>query len=119
MARDLGISEGTAGQVVTATALVGAIAALLSNVLIGRLDRKNVLVWLSILAIASNLLSTFATDFWLLLVGRADLGIALSAFWALSVAVVARLVLRPLVEGWPWLVSAFRWRALPRHRWAL
>ena len=37
MARDLGISEGTAGQVVTATASVGAVAALLSNVLIGKL----------------------------------------------------------------------------------
>lgn len=92
MARDLGISEGMAGQVVTATALVGAVAALLSNVLIGRLDRKIVLLVLSALAIASNLVATFATDFWLLLVARAGLGIALSAFWALSVAVVARLV---------------------------
>ncbi len=92
MARDLGISEGMAGQVVTATALVGAVAALLSNVLIGRLNRKAVLLGLSALAIASNLIATFATDFWLLLVGRAGLGIALSAFWALSVAVVARLV---------------------------
>lgn len=92
MARDLGISEGMAGQVVTATASVGAVAALLSNVLIGRLNRKAVLVGLSVLAIASNLIATFATDFWLLLVGRAGLGIALSAFWALSVAVVARLV---------------------------
>ena len=92
MARDLGISEGTAGQVVTATALVGAVTALLSNVLIGKLDRKLVLVGLSVLAIASNLLATVATEFWLLLLGRAGLGIALSAFWALSVAVVARLV---------------------------
>jgi DHA1 family purine ribonucleoside efflux pump-like MFS transporter len=92
MANDLGISEGMAGQVVTATALVGAVAALLSNVLIGRLNRKAVLLVLSVLAIASNLLGTFATEFWLLLVGRAGLGIALSAFWALSVAVVARLV---------------------------
>lgn len=92
MARDLGISEGVAGQVVTATALVGAVAALLSNVLIGKLNRKLVLVGLSVLAIASNLLAAFATDFWLLLLGRAGLGIALSAFWALSVAVVARLV---------------------------
>ena len=92
MARDLGITEGTAGQMVTATALVGAAAALLSNVLIGRLNRKLVLVGLSLIAIASNLLATFATDFWLLLLGRAGLGIALSAFWALSVAVVARLV---------------------------
>ena len=92
MASDLGISEGTAGQVVTATALVGAVTALLSNVLIGKLNRKLVLVGLSILAIASNLLAAVATDFWLLLLGRAGLGIALSAFWALSVAVVARLV---------------------------
>ena len=92
MARDLGVSEGTAGQVVTATASVGAVTALLSNVLIGRLNRKTVLVGLSALAIGSNILGALATDFWLLLLGRAGLGIALSAFWALSVAVVARLV---------------------------
>jgi MFS transporter, DHA1 family, purine ribonucleoside efflux pump len=92
MARDLGVSEGTAGQVVTATASVGAVTALLSNVLIGRLNRKTVLVGLSALAIGSNILAALATDFWLLLLGRAGLGIALSAFWALSVAVVARLV---------------------------
>lgn len=92
MARDLGISEGTAGQVVTATASVGAVTALLSNVLIGKLNRKTVLVGLSALAIASNILAAFAADFWLLLLGRAGLGIALSGFWALSVAVVARLV---------------------------
>ena len=92
MARDLGISEGTAGQVVTATASVGAVAALLSNVLIGKLNRKTVLIGLSALAIGSNILSALATDFWLLLLGRAGLGISISAFWALSVAVVARLV---------------------------
>lgn len=92
MARDLGVSEGTAGQVVTATASVGAVTALLSNVLIGKLNRKTVLVGLSGLAIVSNLLAALATDFWLLLLGRAGLGIALSGFWALSVAVVARLV---------------------------
>ena len=92
MAADLGITEGTAGQVVTATALVGAVTALLSNVLIGTLNRKFVLLGLSALALVSNLLSAYATDFWLLLVGRAGLGIALSAFWALSMSVVVRLV---------------------------
>ncbi|MEF0941625.1 MFS transporter [Rhizobium sp. BR 362] len=92
MARDLGITEGIAGQVVTATASVGAVTALLSNVLIGKLNRKTVLVGLSALAIGSNTLASLATDFWLLLLGRAGLGIALSGFWALSVAVVARLV---------------------------
>ncbi|KAA1184609.1 MFS transporter [Rhizobium tropici] len=92
LAHDLGITEGTAGQVVTATASVGAVTALLSNVLIGRLNRKTVLVGLSALAIGSNVLASLATDFWLLLLARAGLGIALSGFWALSVAVVARLV---------------------------
>ncbi|MEP6565030.1 MAG: MFS transporter [Mesorhizobium sp.] len=92
MARDLGISEGTAGQVVTATASVGAVTAMLSNVLIGRMNRKTVLVGLSALAVGSNILAALAPNFWLLLFGRAGLGIALSAFWALSVAVVARLV---------------------------
>ncbi|NMN71366.1 MFS transporter [Rhizobium sp. 57MFTsu3.2] len=92
LAHDLGITEGTAGQVVTATASVGAVTALLSNVLIGRLNRKTVLVGLSALAIGSNILAALATDFSLLLLGRAGLGIALSGFWALSVAVVSRLV---------------------------
>lgn len=92
MARDLGISEGTAGQVVTATASVGAVTAMLSNVLIGRLNRKTVLVGLMALAVGSNILAALAPKFWLLLLGRAGLGVALSAFWALSVAVVARLV---------------------------
>ncbi|TGQ48793.1 MFS transporter, partial [Mesorhizobium sp. M1C.F.Ca.ET.210.01.1.1] len=69
-----------------------AVTAMLSNVLIGRLNRKTVLVGLSALAVGSNLLAALAPNFWLLLLGRAGLGIALSAFWALSVAVVARLV---------------------------
>lgn len=92
MAHDLAITEGTAGQVVTATALVGAITAVLSNVLIGRLNRKTVLMSLAVLAIASNLVATFATDFTKLLIGRAGLGIALSAFWALAAAIVVRIV---------------------------
>ena len=92
MAADLGISEGTAGQVVTATATVGAVAALFANVVIGRLNRKAVLVGLSALALLSNILAVLATDFWVLLLARAGLGIALSGFWSLSVAVVARLV---------------------------
>jgi DHA1 family purine ribonucleoside efflux pump-like MFS transporter len=92
MAADLGISAGMAGQVVTATATVGAVAALLTNVFIGRLNRKAVLIGLSLLAVASNILASVATDFWVLLLARAGLGIALSGFWALSAAVVARLV---------------------------
>ena len=92
MAADLGISEGTAGQVVTVTAVVGAVAALFANVAIGRLDRKAVLVGLSALGLVSNVLAAIATDFWVVLVARAGLGVALSGFWSLAAAIVARLV---------------------------
>lgn len=92
MAADLGISEGTAGQVVTVTAVVGALAAVFANVAIGLLDRKVVLIALSVLGLLSNVLAAVATDFWVVLVARAGLGIALSGFWSLAAAIVARLV---------------------------
>lgn len=92
MAADLGITEGTAGQVVTATAVIGAVAALFTNVIIGRLDRKLVLAALAALGVAANLLATFADAFWILLLARAALGVALAGFWALAASVVARLV---------------------------
>lgn len=63
MAADLGITEGTAGQVVTATATIGAVAALLTNLLIGRLDRKLVLIGLTALAVLSNLVAAFGSEF--------------------------------------------------------
>jgi predicted MFS family arabinose efflux permease len=43
LAADLGVSVGAAGQAVTATAVVGAIAAPLTPVLTGRLDRRLVM----------------------------------------------------------------------------
>jgi hypothetical protein len=61
MAADLDISEGTAGQVVTVTATVGAVAAFFANVVIGRLNRNLVLVGLSALAVIPNLVAAFAT----------------------------------------------------------
>lgn len=63
MAADLGISECTAGQVVTVTATVGAVAANFANVAIGPLNRKLVLLGLSALAVTSNLVAAFTTDF--------------------------------------------------------
>lgn len=92
MARDIGVTEGVAGQMVTATAAVGAVAALVSNVFIGRVNRKTVLIGLSALAVMSIALVSITSSFTMMLLGRAGLGIALSGFWALSVAIVARLV---------------------------
>ena len=52
MAPDLGITEGVAGQAVTATAVVGAIAAPTMAIVTRRIDRRLVMWGLTVLLIA-------------------------------------------------------------------
>jgi DHA1 family purine ribonucleoside efflux pump-like MFS transporter len=92
MAADLNISVGAAGQAVTATALIGAIAALTIPVLTCNLDRKFVLLCLSLLLVVSNILAATATSFFVLIIARVLLGIALGGFWSMAAALSMRLV---------------------------
>lgn len=92
MATDLGVSNGTAGQAVTATAIVGAIAAPTIPVLTRHLDRKIVLLGLSLLLVISNVMAATAESFSILLGARVLLGIALGGFWSMSAALAMRLV---------------------------
>ncbi|WP_186400113.1 MFS transporter [Stappia sp. P2PMeth1] len=92
MAADLGITEGLAGQAVTATAAMGVVASLTVAALTHRIDRKLVLIGFSLLLIVSNLIVAFAGSVEVLLAGRLLLGAALGGFWSLSTAVVMRLV---------------------------
>jgi len=92
MAADLGISEGMAGQAVTATAAVALLTSLLVTVVTRRLDRRLVLLGLSVLLILSNLLVAFSDSLPMLLGGRVLLGMALGGFWTLSAATMMRLV---------------------------
>ncbi|WP_448950031.1 MFS transporter [Labrys neptuniae] len=97
MARDLGVTEGVAGQAVTATATVALITSLLVVTLTRRLDRRIVLLAFSILLIASNLLVATASSLTFLILGRVLLGMALGGFWTMSAATVMRLVPEALV----------------------
>ncbi|RWN94576.1 MFS transporter [Mesorhizobium sp.] len=92
LAQDLGISEGTAGQAVTATAVVGAIAAPTMAIVTRRLDRRLVMWALTVLLILSNLLAAFASSLSVLLIARIMLGISLGGFWSMSAAMAMRLV---------------------------
>src|SRR5690625_276370 len=92
MASDLGITESLAGQAVSATAVLAFAASLLVSSVTRRFDRRHVLLTLSALLIASNLLVAFAPHFVFLLLGRLLLGVALGGFWAMSTAIVMRLV---------------------------
>lgn len=97
MAAELGISEGLAGQAVTATAVVALASSLLISAATRRMDRRHVLMGFSVLLIASNLMVAFAPGLSFLLLGRVLLGAALGGFWAMSAAVAMRLVPEALV----------------------
>ncbi|WP_082979466.1 MFS transporter [Labrys sp. WJW] len=97
MARDLGVTEGVAGQAVTATATVALLTSLIVATVTRRLDRRIVLLAFSILLIASNLLVASASSLPALIAGRVLLGVALGGFWTMSAATVMRLVPEALV----------------------
>lgn len=92
IATDLGVSVGAAGQVVTATSLVGIVAGVAMTILTRAMDRRLVLWMLTALLIVSNVLSATASSLTLLLFARVLLGISLSGFWAMATATAMRLV---------------------------
>lgn len=92
MAADLGVSEGAAGQTVTATAVVAAIAGPSLPVLTGRIDRRLVMLALTVLLVLSNAMAVWADDLWTLLAARVVLGVALGGFWSMAGPLAMRLV---------------------------
>jgi predicted MFS family arabinose efflux permease len=89
---DLHITDGAAGQAVTATAIVGAIAAPTIPILTRRIDRRIVMISLTLLLILSNAMAVVATTFPVLLAARIVLGVALGGFWSMAAALAMRLV---------------------------
>ncbi len=89
---DLGISSGTAGQTVTVTAVVAAIAG--PAIVIGTrsLNRRWTLYGLTALLIVASALAALANNLTLLLLSRVLLGIGLGGFWAMAGALAMRLV---------------------------
>ncbi|UAJ78483.1 MFS transporter [Leifsonia sp. ZF2019] len=92
MAAEFGVTEGVAGQVVTATALVGVVAGPATALVFPRLDRKRLLLGLLVLALAANLVTAIAPAFWMVVVARVALGLAISGTWSMALAVSAHLV---------------------------
>ena len=92
IAADFKISEGAAGQTVTATAAFALLSSLLVTAVIRNLDRRIVMLGFTILLLISNLIAAFALNLPMLLIGRVLLGVALGGFWTMSAALTMRLV---------------------------
>jgi len=92
MATDFGITEGVAGQVVTATALVGMLAGPAMGVVFPRLDRRRLLIGLLVLAVLANLLTAVAPSYAVVVLARLLLGAALAGTWSMALAIASHLV---------------------------
>ena len=94
MAHDLRISDGLAGQSVTATAAVAAIAGPAVVISTGRTDRRPVVLGLTALLVGSSAIKALAGNVVMLLLARMAFGIALGGLWSMAAALARRLVPR-------------------------
>lgn len=91
MADDLGITAGQAAQTITVTALVGFLAAPTIASLVPRMDRRKLLTLLAAAGAVSSAVVAVAPTLELVMLARIMLGVALSGFWAMSLAVAVAL----------------------------
>jgi predicted MFS family arabinose efflux permease len=97
IAHDLQITEGQSGLMVTLPGIVAAVAALMTSITFGRIDRRHLLTGLLAVLAASNALVAVTTNVTMLLAGRALIGAAIGAFWSVGVSMGPRL--RPGADG--------------------
>lgn len=92
IARDLNISEGQAGQGIAVSGLFALITSLFISSLAGRLDRKVLLLLLTLLMIVSGSVVALSPNYVTFIMGRALIGVVIGGFWSMSAATVMRLV---------------------------
>ena len=92
IARDLGATEGLAGQAISISGLFAVATSLLISSAAGQVNRRYQLIGLTAAMLVSLVLVAAAPDFTFLMVARALLGITIGGFWSLATATIVRLV---------------------------
>jgi predicted MFS family arabinose efflux permease len=92
IAGDLRITEGQAGQAIAVSGFFALLTSLSISSLSGRLDRKVLLLGLTMLMIVSGTIAAFAPSYAVFMIGRAFIGVAIGGFWSMSAATAMRLV---------------------------
>jgi predicted MFS family arabinose efflux permease len=92
IASELRVSEGQAGQAISVSGAVAVLTSLFLASVVGRLDRRVLLLALTALMIVSGTIVAFAPNYVTFMVGRAFIGVAIGGFWSMSAAVAMRLV---------------------------
>ncbi|MGY2440175.1 MFS transporter [Pseudomonas sp. SDO52101_S400] len=92
IASDLHITEGQAGQGISVSGAFALITSLLIASVAARIERKRLLLGLTLLMIVSGTVVALAPGYPSFMFGRALIGIAIGGFWSLSAATAMRLV---------------------------
>jgi DHA1 family inner membrane transport protein len=92
VAADFGVSEATAGWLISGYALAVVVGALLLTAAVTRFERKPVLAVLLVLFIAGNLISAIAPGYSMMMVGRIVAALAHGAFFGIGAVVAADMV---------------------------
>ncbi|WP_456021551.1 MFS transporter [Pseudomonas protegens] len=92
IAADLHITEGQAGQGISVSGAFALITSLLIASVAARIERKKLLLGLTLLMIVSGTVVAVAPGYPSFMFGRALIGIAIGGFWSLSAATAMRLV---------------------------
>ena len=92
LARDLGVTEGTAGQGIALSGALAVLTSLFLSRLAGNMNRKHLLSGMTVLMALSGIIIAFAPNALMYMAGRALIGIAIGGFWSMSAATAIRLV---------------------------
>jgi predicted MFS family arabinose efflux permease len=92
IAADLHITEGQAGQAISMSGAFALVTSLFISPLAGQLDRKVLLLALTLLMVVSGTIAAFAPNYTAFMIARAFIGIAIGGFWSMSAATAIRLV---------------------------
>ncbi|WPN26728.1 MFS transporter [Pseudomonas marginalis] len=92
LATDLHITEGQAGQGISVSGLFALLTSLVIAAVAARVERKRLLLSLTLLMIISGTVVAFAPNYSVFMLGRALIGVAIGGFWSLSAATAMRLV---------------------------
>jgi predicted MFS family arabinose efflux permease len=92
VAAGLNVTEGRAGQSIAVSGVFALVTSLLISSLARSLDRKKLLLGLTLLMVVSGTIAAFSPNYTMFMLARAFIGVAIGGFWSMSAAVAMRLV---------------------------
>ncbi|WP_426767048.1 MFS transporter [Pseudarthrobacter sp. 1G09] len=92
MAAELDVTEGQIGQGIAISGIFAVLTSLSISTLAGRMNRKMLLLGLTVVMGISGAMVALAPGYALFMIGRALIGVVIGGFWSMSAATAMRLV---------------------------